>query len=224
MARNGLINVQLLDVGADGVAPDEVALAHEMEAVVGEIGAKAALLVGEQGVEVDPGNSLAASDLFKKQICLDNDMVTALKELPLSHVVVKRQKALKIDLGTRGALLDHDDKFLHRSSNTIGTHLMRNVIDSTHDEQFLGLPLDDKIDAVNQALDNVAHDSAVLDMTIAQQLIELATVGEAIAEHNDVLFADGQLIEKGRPSSIVGVLVGLRHHGEAHQCHHHEDR
>ena len=148
-------------------------------------------------------------------------MVTAFEELPLSHVVVKRQKALKVDFGPRGALFDHNDELLHRSSYTVGTHLMRNVIDATHDEQFLGLSLDDGVDTVNQALDDVAHDSAVFDMTIAQQLIELATVGEAVAEHNDVLFADGQFIEKGCPSSIVGVLVGLLCQScEAHQCHH----
>ena len=54
----------LFDVGFDGVAPDEVALAHEVQAVVGEVGAQAALLVGEQGIEVNPRHALTAGDLF----------------------------------------------------------------------------------------------------------------------------------------------------------------
>ena len=40
----------LLDVRFDGIAPDEVALAHEVKAVVGEVGAQAALVVNKQGI------------------------------------------------------------------------------------------------------------------------------------------------------------------------------
>ena len=40
----------LLDVGFDGIAPDEVALAHEVKAVVGEVGSQAALVVNKQGI------------------------------------------------------------------------------------------------------------------------------------------------------------------------------
>jgi len=81
----------LFDVGADGVAPDEVARAHEVEAVVGEVGAQAALFVGEQGVEVDPGNSLTACDLFEQLVGLDDDVVSSLEEFPLAYVVVEGQ-------------------------------------------------------------------------------------------------------------------------------------
>ena len=89
----------LLDVGADGVAPDEVAFAHEVEAVVGEVGAQVAVLVGEQGVEVDPCHTLAAGDLFKQDVGLDDDVVTALEQFPLAHIVVERQQALQVNLG-----------------------------------------------------------------------------------------------------------------------------
>ena len=40
----------LLDVWLDGVTPNKVARAHEVEAVVGEVSAQAAVLVGKQGI------------------------------------------------------------------------------------------------------------------------------------------------------------------------------
>ena len=55
----------LLEVGAEGVAPEEVAGAQEVEAVVGEVGAQAALVVGKQGIEVDPGDTVAAGHLLE---------------------------------------------------------------------------------------------------------------------------------------------------------------
>lgn len=69
----------LLDVRFDGIAPDEVALAHEVKAVVGEVGSQAALVVNKQGIQVNPGYTLAACDLFEQDIGLDDDMVTALE-------------------------------------------------------------------------------------------------------------------------------------------------
>ena len=204
----------LFDVGADGVAPDEVARAHEVEAVVGEVGAQAALLVGKQGVEVDPGNSLTACDLFEQLVGLDDDVVSSLEEFPLAHVVVEGQEALEVDLCAGGALLDHNDEFFGHTGDAVGGHAVGDVVDTAHDEEFLGLPLDDGVDAVDEALDDVADDAAVLDVTVAQEFVELAAVGEAVAEHDDVLLADGQLVEEGRAAGVVGVLVGLGHGGE----------
>ena len=93
---------------------------------------------------------------------------------------------------------------------------MRDVVHAAHDEQFLGLSLDDGTDAVDQALDDVAHDAAVLDVPVVQQLVELATVGQAVAQHDDILLADGQLVEERRPPRIIRVLIGLSHCREAH--------
>ncbi len=94
-----LLEGNLLDVGADGVAPDEVALAHEVEAVVGEVGAQVALVVNEQWVEVDPCHALTKGDLFEQRVGLDDDVVTVLEEFPLAHVVVEGQQALEVDFG-----------------------------------------------------------------------------------------------------------------------------
>lgn len=214
----------LLDVWLDGVAPDEVALAHEVEAVVGEVGAKATLVVNEQGVEVDPRDTLAVGDLFEQGIGLDDDVFTPLEQFPLAHVVVEGEQALEVNLGSRGALLDHDDELLHRTGDAVGTNIVGDIVDSAHDEQFLGLPLDDGTDAIDEALDDVADDATVLDVAVAHQLVELAAVGEAVAEHDDVLLADGQLVEQGGTTCIVGVLVGLLGQSrEAHECHHGQD-
>jgi len=206
-------------VGAEGVAPDEVALAHEVEAVVGEVGAQAALVVDEQGIEVDPCHSLAAGDLLEQPVGLDDDVVAPLEQFPLAHVVVKGQQTLQVDLGPGAALLDHDDEALHRSGDAVGAHVVRDVVDAAHDEQLSGLALDDGVDAVDQALHDIADDAAVLDVAVVQQFVKLAAVGQAVAQHDDILLADGQLVEQGCPPRVIRVLVGLGHCREAHQRH-----
>lgn len=90
---------------------------------------------------------------------------------------------------------------------------MGDVIDSAHDEQLLGLTLDDGVDAVDQSLDNVANDAAVLDMPVTHQFVELTAVGKAVAQHNDVLLANGQLVEQGCSANVVRVLIGLGYGG-----------
>ena len=99
---------------------------------------------------------------------------------------------------------------------------MGDVIDTAHDEQLLGLTLDDGINTVDETLNDVTDNATVLDVAVAHEFVELTAVGEAVAEHDDILLADGQLVEQGGPPCIVGILIGLSHHGEAHHCHHHE--
>lgn len=213
----------LLEVGGEGVSPDEVALAHEVEAVVGEVGAEAALVVGKEGVEVDPGDAVAAGDLLEELVGLYNDVIAALEQLPLAHVVVEGEQALEVDLGAWRALLDDEDEALHGAGDAVGADVVGDVVDSAHDEEFAGLSLDDGVDAIDEALDDVADDAAVLDVAVAQELVELAAVGEAVAEHDDVLLADGELGEEGRTACVIGVLVGLGGGREAQDCHHGQD-
>ena len=147
-------------------------------------------------------------------------MVTPLEQFPLPHVVVERQQALQVDLGPGRALLDHDDKALGHTGNAVGTHIVGDVVDATHDEQFLGLSLDNGVDAVNHALHDVTHDTAVLDVAVIQQFVEFTTVSQAVAQHDDVLLADGQLVKERRTPCIVGILVGLGQGRKAHQHRH----
>lgn len=191
-----------------------------MEAVVGEVSAQAAVLVGKQGIEVNPCDALTAGNLLKQDIGIDNNVVTTFEEFPFAHVVIEGQEALQIDFCPGGALLDHNDEAFGHTGDAVGSHIMGNVVDTAHDEQLLGLPLDDGTDAVDHALNDVAHDAPVLDVAVAQQFVELAAVGKAVAQHDDVFLADGQFLKEGCTAGIVRVLVGLSHCGEAHHRHH----
>ena len=43
----------MLNVETDGVEPDEEALAHEEQAIIGEASIQMAILVGKQGIELN---------------------------------------------------------------------------------------------------------------------------------------------------------------------------
>ena len=91
-----------------------------MQAVVGEVGTQATVLVGKQGIQVNPGNALTACHLLEEDVGLDDDVVTVLEQFPLAHVVVEGQQALQVDLGARAPLLDHDDEPLGHTGDAVG--------------------------------------------------------------------------------------------------------
>ena len=94
----------------DGIAPNEVAPAHEVQAVVGVLGPQVPLVVDKQRVEVNPRHPLAAGNLLEGAVAVAHHLVAAVKQFPHSHRGVERHHRLQVDAGARAALLDDDDE------------------------------------------------------------------------------------------------------------------
>lgn len=179
-----------------------------MEAVVGEVFAELTVLVNEERVEVYPSYALALTHLFHSPVAVDYHLLAVFEEFPHLHVGVERQHRLQVDFGARRALLNEDDEFFHRSSYAVAINAVRHVIHATENENLAWLALENRLHALIESLHDVANDAAVLDIRVVEQLVPLGAVGEAVAQHDDVVTIDGQVVEMCCSTNVVFVLIG----------------
>lgn len=200
--------VCLFHIFFDGIAPNEVALAHEVQAIVGEPCLELALVVDKELIEVDPRDALPLCHALKSGIALNHHMLAVFEVFPQAHIVVKRQHALQVDLGARRAIFDEHHEFFHGSCYAVATHAMRHIVDPTQNKNLARLPLQYGLHALIATLHNVAYNAPIFHMSIVQQLVPLATIGEAVAQHDDVVAPNGEHIKEGGTAAIINVGVG----------------
>ena len=90
-----------------------------------------------------------------------------------------------------------------------GNHENYDRLTGCHDEKLLGLSLQDGLKSLVKSLHDVAHNTAIFHVRIVEQLIPLGTIGEAVAQHHDVVPAYGKHIEECSPACIVHVGIGI---------------
>lgn len=126
--------------------------------------------------------------------------------LSLGIHAVHREDALYVDLCPGRLLGEAVEQFPDVGGHLLGRHAGRQVVGADHQEQFLGMAVDDRIETVEQPSRTVGADAAVLDMAVVEQLGPLAAVGDAVPEKNDVVTPDRQLFEKAAFLIVVFVL------------------
>ena len=122
--------------------------------------------------------------------------------------VVDRQKALQIDFCAGRADLDFANEVAHSRSDAVGADAVRHVVDAAEDENLSRFAVDNRLDAVGEALDYVRRNAAIFDVRITEQFRPFATVGLAVAEKHDVGAFDGQQLEE-RGALVVEFVVDV---------------
>lgn len=78
----------------------------------------------------------------------------------------------------------------------VGIAATPKVVDANHQEHHGGLAFSDGFQSVENAIAHIATDAAVLAVDVLEQLDPFATIGEAVAEEDNVVFRGWQRLEK----------------------------
>ena len=73
---------------------------------------------------------------------------------------------------------------------------MRDVVYAAENKHLRRLPLNNRVDTVDETLNHVRRDATVFHVLHPEQFVPFATVGLAVAEKNDVFLPHRQLTEK----------------------------
>ena len=189
--------------------PGEIPLAHQVQPVVRIALVEHSLLIDQCRIDVDVEHILAAfAERFDQFVGLDDlgALFPVVLGLSLGIHAVHREDALYVDLCPGRLLGEAVEQFPDVGGHLLGRHAGRQVVGADHQEQFLGMAVDDRIETVEQPSRTVGADAAVLDMAVVEQLGPLAAVGDAVPEKNDVVTPDRQLFEKAAFLIVVFVL------------------
>lgn len=139
--------------------------------------------------EVDVGQATAVGNVLDQGV-EGRNIVLALHVVN-KHVElgVQRQNALQIESGRRRFLLDSLSNLIDVLGDFLDAAAAGEVVDSDEEEDFGRLALGDGVETVENAIGSIATDSTVLHVWVAEQFSPFASVGNAVAQEDNVLLA-----------------------------------
>lgn len=170
--------------------PVLVAFSEQMQAIVGIIRVH---VLGSRShelrEEVDVGQAAAVGDVLDQGV-EGRDIVLAL-HVSHEHVVfwVQRQNALQIELGRRRFLLDSLCNLIDVLGDVLDAAAAGEIVNADEQEDLGWFALGDDVEAVEHGISSIAADSSVLDVWVAKQFRPFTSVGDAVAQEDDVLLA-----------------------------------
>ena len=199
----------LTDVRCDGVAPDEVPLARQMQAVVGVTFVEKPRRVRQTRGQVDVDDAAPPAAQRLDEAVRLGDLGLALPVAPRGAgdvAVVDRQDALHVDARAGRGGGEAVEQRGHVGGHLAGRAPGGQVVDPDHEEELARTAREDRVEAAEQPIGAIAADAAVEHAAAAEELRPLAAVGDAVAQEDDVAPAHRQLLEKAAALVIVCAL------------------
>lgn len=161
--------------------------------------------------EVDVGQAMAVGDVLDQGIEGRNILLAFHVVNKHVELWVQRQNALQIESGRRRFLLDSLSNLIDVLGDFLDAAAAGEVVNADEEEDFGWLALGDDVETVENAIGSIAADSTVLHVWVAEQFCPFASVGDAVAQKDDVLLAGWENFKK-RSSLVIkcSVLASLR--------------
>ena len=163
-----------------------------MKAVVCEVFRKFHFFVGKGWEKVNPGYTLTTCHLFKHYVAMEYNHFFANHVFITFEVVVDRQPTLKIYFSGWCLLFDFYNKFFHRSSDAVGSEVVRYIIHTNEKENLFRFTFSNEFKTVRDSLHHIADDSAVFDVCIIKCFIPTAVVAKAVAKNDNIVAINRQ--------------------------------
>ena len=152
--------------------------------------------------EVDVGQATAVGDVLDQGVEGRNILLAAHVVNEHVELWVQRQNALQIESGRRRFLLDSLSNLIDVLGDFLDAAAAGEVVDADEEEDLGWLALGDGVEAVENAIGSIAADSTVLYVWVAEQFCPFTSVGDAVAQEDDVFFAGWENFKK-RGSLII---------------------
>ena len=170
--------------------PVLVAFSEQMQAIVGIIRVH---VLGSRShelrEEVDVGQAAAVGDVLDQGIEGRNILLAAHVGNKHVELWVQRQNALQIESGRRRFVLDSLGNLIDVLGDVLDAAAAGEVVNADQEEDLGWLALGDDVEAVEHGIGSIAADSSVLDVWVAEQFCPFTSVGDAVAQKDDVLLA-----------------------------------
>ena len=170
--------------------PVLVAFSEQMQAIVGIIRVH---VLGSRShelrEEVDVGQAAAVGDVLDQGIEGRNILLAAHVGNKHVELWVQRQNALQIESGRRRFVLDSLGNLIDVLGDVLDAAASGEVVNADQEENLGWLALGDDVEAVEHGIGSIAADSSVLDVWVAKQFRPFTSVGDAVAQEDDVLLA-----------------------------------
>ena len=192
--------------------PVLVAFSEQMQAIVGIIRVH---VLGSRShelrEEIDVGQAAAVGDVLDQGIEGRNILLAAHVGNKHVELWVQRQNALQIESGRRRFVLDSLGNLIDVLGDVLDAAAAGEVVNADQEEDLGWLALGDDVEAVEHGIGSIAADSSVLDVWVAEQFCPFTSVGDAVAQKDDVLLAGWENF-KERSSLVIkcSVLASLR--------------
>lgn len=139
--------------------------------------------------EVDVGQATSVGDFLDQGIEGRNILLAAHVVNKHVELWIQRQNALQIESGRRRFVLDSLSNLINVLGDVLDAAAAGEVVNADEQEDFGWLALGDDVEAVEHGIGSIAADSSVLDVWVAKQFRPFTSVGDAIAQEDDVLLA-----------------------------------
>lgn len=156
--------------------------------------------------EVDVGQATAVGDVLDQGVEGRNIVLAAHVVNEHVELWVQRQNALQIESGRRRFLLDSLSNLIDVLGDFLDVAAAGEVVNADEEEDFGWLALGDGVETVENAIGSIAADSTVLHVWVAEQFSPFATVGDAVAQEDNVLLAGWENF-KERSSLVIESCV-----------------
>ena len=170
--------------------PVLVAFSEQMQAIVGIIRVH---VLGSRShelrEEIDVGQAAAVGDVLDQGIEGRNILLAAHVGNKHVELWVQRQNALQIESGRRRFVLDSLGNLIDVLGDVLDAAASGEVVNADQEENLGWLALGDDVEAVEHGIGSIAADSSVLDVWVAKQFRPFTSVGDAVAQEDDVLLA-----------------------------------
>lgn len=170
--------------------PVLVAFSEQMQAIVGIIRVH---VLGSRShelrEEVDVGQAAAVGDVLDQGIEGRNIFLAAHVVNKHVELWVQRQNALQIELGRRRFVLDSLGNLIDVLGDVLDAAASGEVVNADQEEDLGRFALGDDVEAVEHGIGSIAADSTVFDVWVAKQFRPFTSVGDAVAQEDDVLLA-----------------------------------
>lgn len=170
--------------------PVLVAFSEQMQAIVGIIRVH---VLGSRShelrEEVDVGQAAAVGDVLDQGIEGRNILLAVHVVNKHVELWVQRQNALQIESGRRRFVLDSLGNLIDVLGDVLDAAASGEVVNADQEEDLGWLALGDDVEAVEHGIGSIAADSSVLDVWVAKQFRPFTSVGDAVAQEDDVLLA-----------------------------------
>lgn len=170
--------------------PVLVAFSEQMQAIVGIIRVH---VLGSRShelrEEVDVGQAAAVGDVLDQGIEGRNILLAAHVGNKHVELWVQRQNALQIESGRRRFVLDSLCNLIDVLGDVLDAAAAGEIVNADEQEDFGWFALGDDVEAVEHGISSIAADSSVLDVWVAKQFRPFTSVGDAVAQEDDVLLA-----------------------------------
>ena len=170
--------------------PVLVAFSEQMQAIVGIIRVH---VLGSRShelrEEVDVGQATSVGDFLDQGIEGRNILLAAHVVNKHVELWVQWQNALQIESGRRRFVLDSLCNLIDVLGDVLDAAAAGEIVNADEQEDFGWLALGDDVEAVEHGISSIAADSSVLDVWVAKQFRPFTSVGDAVAQEDDVLLA-----------------------------------